>query len=98
MNYEVPPYVIFSILLLRFLSLDQIFSSALCSQTHLIYVISFRARDQVSQPYKTTGEITAVLPVPYTNLINCLSATTEGLPEFSFSSEAQNYLFLRYAE
>jgi hypothetical protein len=53
-NYEALLYVIISILLLFPASQVQIFFTALCSQTPLIYV-----RDQVSHPNKMTNKAIA---------------------------------------
>jgi hypothetical protein len=56
--YVAPHYVVFSNIQSLQLPLDQIFSSAPCSQTPLVYLCSsLEVRDQVSHPYRTTGKI-----------------------------------------
>jgi hypothetical protein len=44
----------------------QIFSSALCSQAPSVYVPPVMSRDQVSHPYRTTGEIIVLYILMFT--------------------------------
>jgi hypothetical protein len=69
-NQQAPKCVIFSSLLLFLSSYVKIFSWAPCSQTLSILCASHMVRDQVSNSFKSTGEITISIMYTWKNTYN----------------------------